>query len=154
MVKIGKGRIATNKNYKLKELIMVYIEQSQSPEELYSFANYEDPKILNDTRNMLLDYFENNKRMIVSISNNDLKLMIHEIMEQEYAILATHLSDLAKNNSEFLMNLRDARASKSLEKLRECYKQQHEMTKCGIKKGIYILKSEEIFEIIDILELR
>lgn len=149
MVKIGKGKLVDNKNFKVKELLMYYIEMTDNPEELAGYFNYWDPKSLNDTRKLMIEQYPADRHLLITLTNNLFKEIIKEIIEQEESILANHIKDLVLYNSEFLQNLRDARAEACINKLREVYKQQHQMTQCGIKKGIYLLKEEQVFELID-----
>lgn len=149
MVKIGKGKIADSKNTILKELIMSFIEENDDLNNIRVYFDYSDPKKLNNTRKMLMGKYTNKYSDIIFVSNNILKEIIEEITDLELVILYNHLKDLTKHNSEFLQNLRDHRADLNLEMIVKLYEEQHKMTKCGIKSGIYIASSDALFSIID-----
>ncbi|MGD9581836.1 MAG: hypothetical protein AB7V50_10720 [Vampirovibrionia bacterium] len=149
MVKIGKGKLVDSNNSVVKESIMLLLEKIDSNSDIRAHFNYNCPKQLHNIRSMLMDKFEINRYDIVFTSNNILKEIIEEVVRLEETILLNHLIDLTKNNSEFLMNLRAFRANLDIQKVLEEYEKQHAMTKCSIKKGIYICSEDSIFAIID-----
>lgn len=149
MVKIGKGKISDDKNTVVKELMMTFIENNEDINNIRNYFNCNSPKDLNNTRKMFMEKYTDKQSAIIFVSNNILEEIIEEIISQELGILYNHLKDLTKHNSELLQNLRDDRADQDLDKLINRYVEQHTMTKCGVKKGIYIASPDAIYAIID-----